>query len=144
MARVKQRDTKPEMMVRRAVTALEVCYRLQRRDLPGSPDLAFASRRKVVFVRGCIWHAHPGCRHATPKTRTDCWLEKLGSNRHRDARVEAELLGLGWQVTTVWECEIRPPLRLTRLLSTFLDVPVDAEAKPEDDVESFEGKHRRA
>lgn len=101
MARDKQRDTKPEMMVRRAVTALGVRYRLQRRDLPGSPDLVFASRRKVVLVRGCFWHAHPGCRHATtPKTRTDYSLEKLGANRRLDAPVEAELLGLGWQVTT--------------------------------------------
>lgn len=143
MARVRQRDTTPEMAVRRAVTSLGVRYRLQRRDLPGSPDLAFASRRTVVFVHGCFWHSHAGCRHATtPKTRTEYWSEKLASNRRRDARVEGELRNAGWQVAVVWECETRDSPLLLRLLSTLLGVSVDVGTEPADHRESFEDRRR--
>ncbi|WP_352827103.1 DNA mismatch endonuclease Vsr [Mesorhizobium sp. M0494] len=121
MTRVRQRDTKPEMVVRRAAHSMGSRFRLQRRDLPGRPDLVFPRHRKVIFVHGCFWHSHPGCKCATvPKTRTEYWLAKLAANRARDSRVESELLELGWEVGIVWECETRNEAFLAGFLAKFL------------------------
>ncbi|WP_375312849.1 very short patch repair endonuclease [Bradyrhizobium sp. A5] len=110
MARVRGRDTKPEMRVRRALHAAGLRYRLHAKGLPGRPDLIFPSRRAVVFVHGCFWHRHPDpdCKLARlPKSRLDFWLPKLEGNRARDERVKAELKRLGWKVFEVWECQIK-------------------------------------
>lgn len=144
MARVRQRDTKPEMAVRRAAHALGFRFRLQRRDLPGRPDLVFPRLRKALFVHGCFWHSHPGCKAATiPKTRTDYWDAKLTDNRARDRRVEEALRAAGWQVGIIWECETRPREALERRLVEFLDGELDYVAERADDTESVPGQSER-
>lgn len=108
MSRVKGRDTRPEMRVRRALHAAGLRYRLQAKELPGRPDLVFRSARLAIFVHGCFWHRHAGCEHARmPKSRVDFWTAKLEANVNRDARQIAELEEAGWTVMTLWECETR-------------------------------------
>ena len=125
MALVRGRDTRPEMVVRRLVHRLGFRYRLHRDDLPGTPDLVFPSRRKVIFVHGCFWHQHddPACwRSRLPKTRQEFWLPKLEANRVRDQRVIAALRADGWDPIVVWECQTTPT-RLSTLrarLAEFL------------------------
>lgn len=122
MALVRSVDTKPEMLVRRLLHRMGYRYRLHRRDLPGSPDLAFMSRRAVVFVHGCFWHRHAGCPLARmPKSRTEFWSSKLEGNRERDARKVAALESVGWRVLTVWECELKDTEALANRLRRFLD-----------------------
>lgn len=120
MGRIRAKDTKPEMVVRRLVHGLGYRFRLHSRKLPGRPDLVFPGRKKVLFVHGCFWHAHEGCRRAfSPKARSEYWRAKLQANRERDARVCEELAHLGWSWLVVWECEIKDPslpLRLSRFL----------------------------
>ena len=124
MSRVRGRDTKPEMIVRRALHAMGYRFRLHRRDLPGSPDLVLPSRSVALFVHGCFWHRHSGCRLAsTPKTRTDFWLAKFQRNVARDAANEARLRELGWRVIVVWECETRSPISLEERLRKELGPP---------------------
>ena len=131
MQKVRQRDTKPEMVVRRAAHALGYRFRLHRRDLPGSPDLAFPRHKVVVFVHGCFWHRHQGCRHASiPKANAEFWHHKFCHNVERDARKEGELRQLGWRVLVIWECETRDlQILRRRLLEVFRlsDRPTDKE-----------------
>ena len=123
MSRVRSRDTKPEMQVRRLVYAMGYRYRLHRRDLPGRPDLVFPGRRKVIFVHGCFWHQHDGCRKASlPQTRREFWAHKLTMNRKRDESNLELLHALGWAVLVVWECETRTTEALAQCLSDFLSV----------------------
>ena len=122
MARVKSRDTGPERSVRRLLTSLGFRYRLQYEKVPGRPDIAFPGRRKVIWVHGCFWHRHSGCKKATlPKSRQDFWLSKLEANRRRDAAVQAEAVRLGWRTLVVWECELRRPDDLSKRLLCFVD-----------------------
>jgi len=108
MARFKGKDTKPELLVRRALHAKGYRFRLHRRDLPGSPDIVLPRHRTVVFVHGCFWHQHEGCSIGRlPRTRQEFWAEKFRKNKERDVRTKAALEGLGWQVLTVWECEAK-------------------------------------
>jgi DNA mismatch endonuclease (patch repair protein) len=122
MRAVRSRDTAPEMIVRRAATALGYRYRLHRTELPGKPDLVFGPRRKVVFVHGCFWHGHDCKRGARePKANADYWRSKVGRNRDRDAKTVHALAGAGWQVLIVWECETRDETLLAHRLNQFLD-----------------------
>jgi DNA mismatch endonuclease (patch repair protein) len=122
MSRVRAKDTKPEMVVRRMLHAAGYRYRLHDKDLPGKPDLVFPARRKVVFINGCFWHRHRGCAHARlPKSRTEFWTEKLERNRERDERNVEVLRELGWEVLTVWECEVRDPATLMPRVVAFLE-----------------------
>ncbi|SCY13399.1 very short patch repair endonuclease [Nitrosospira sp. Nsp13] len=122
MGRVSSRDTKPEMMVRRIVHAMGYRYRLHAKDLPGKPDLMFRSRRKVMFVHGCFWHRHNNCALARlPKSRQDFWLPKLDANRQRDTKNERALREAGWDVLTIWECELRDAAQLEIRIRDFLD-----------------------
>lgn len=106
MAGIRGKDTKPEMRVRRTAHALGYRFRLHRRDLPGSPDLVFPGRRKVIFVHGCYWHRHEGCRYAAdPKSNREFWEEKFEKNRARDRRAMTDLVASGWDPLVVWECE---------------------------------------
>ena len=108
MASIRGRDTKPEMLVRRYLHGCGFRYSLTRKDLPGRPDLVLARYNAVVFVHGCFWHGHAGCRFATtPATRPEFWQAKLSANAVRDARVETELRIAGWRVAVVWECALR-------------------------------------
>lgn len=121
MARIRSKNTKPELRVRRLVHGLGYRFRLYRKDLPGSPDLVFPSRRKVVFVHGCFWHAHENCAVANrPKSRSDFWNAKFQRNRVRDGKNQACLERDGWRVLTVWECETKSGERLAARLLRFL------------------------
>lgn len=123
MAGIKGKDTKPELVVRKLVHGMGFRYRLHRKDLPGSPDLVFPRLKKVIFVHGCFWHRHPGCRFAyTPKSNTRFWLDKLEGNARRDALVLTALDALGWKVLIVWECEVSDLPALTRKVSLFLEM----------------------
>ena len=120
MSRIRGKDTGPEMMVRRAFWKAGLRYRLHDKRLPGSPDLVFPGRRIAVFVHGCFWHCHDGCRNfRIPKTRTEWWAEKLALNTARDAKVRAELEASGWYVYVIWECETADPGFLDGLARKF-------------------------
>lgn len=107
MSKVRARDTKPELAVRRFLHAHGLRFRLHRKDLPGTPDLVFPSRRVAVFVHGCFWHQHPGCSKAKlPETRANFWSKKLTANVKRDARAMEALRVAGWTPIVLWECEI--------------------------------------
>ena len=122
MSRVRSRNSKAEMAVRRVLHGMGYRYRLHRRDIHGTPDIAFLGRRKVVFVHGCFWHRHPGCKNARlPKSRVEFWSQKLEANRERDLRVRAELTKQGWAVLVVWECEARPDGELEERLRRFME-----------------------
>jgi DNA mismatch endonuclease, patch repair protein len=122
MARVPSHGTRPEMAVRRAAHQLGFRYRLHRRDLPGTPDLVFTRFRTVVFVHGCFWHRHSGCRRATtPKTRRDFWQAKFDANVDRDRRTVVALEAAGWTVAVVWECEALEEQPLKRRLKNLLN-----------------------
>lgn len=113
MRQVKGRATKPELAVRRLVWSLGGRYRLNRRDLPGSPDIVLPGRRLAVFVHGCFWHGHDCPRGArVPKANRDYWTAKVARNRARDARSAEALAAAGWRVETVWECEMKDAARL--------------------------------
>lgn len=121
MRAVPSKNTKPEMLVRRLVHAMGFRFRLHRKDLPGSPDLVFASRRRVIFVHGCFWHGH-GCKRGArePKTNADYWRLKISRNVARDARVAGELHDMGWTSLTIWECQLRERDALIERLHEFL------------------------
>jgi DNA mismatch endonuclease (patch repair protein) len=108
MAAIKGRDTKPEKAVRQCLRAHGVGYRKNYPALPGKPDLVLTKYKTVIFVHGCFWHRHPGCRFATtPETNAGFWEAKFSGTVERDKRKAAELEKLGWMVITLWECEIR-------------------------------------
>lgn len=131
MARVRGRDTKPEMLVRRLLHGLGYRYRLHAKGLPGRPDLAFTRRRAAVFVHGCFWHAH-GCGRGarTPKSNAGYWSAKLARNRERDREVEAALAAAGWRSLAIWECELSDA-SLAERLADFLGPTRDpCDVKP--------------
>ena len=124
MSRVAANDTSPEIRVRRAAHALKLRYRLHRRDLPGTPDTVFPKYRTVLFVHGCFWHRHPGCRKATfPKSRVAYWQEKFERNVERDRQAMANLAALGWKIAVIWECETKSPVALSRRISEIFNLP---------------------
>lgn len=121
MARVRGKNTTPELRVRREAHRQGRRFRLHQRSLPGSPDLVFPARRLAIFVHGCFWHRHAGCsRCTTPKTRRDFWAAKFEANVARDARNIASLKDLGWRVAVVWECETTDAQRLRSLIAALL------------------------
>lgn len=123
MSRVRSKDTRPELLVRKLVHRMGYRFRLHARRLPGSPDLVFPRLRKVLFVHGCFWHQHPNplCRIARmPKSRQDYWRAKLDRNRCRDSRQQQALLDLGWRFLVVWECETQDLASLAEKIQMFL------------------------
>lgn len=105
MARVRGKDTKPELRVRSYLHSCGLRYRIHDKRLPGTPDLSFPSRRIAIFVHGCFWHGHDGCRKATiPATRPEFWCAKIEGNKRRDRCNEIEMQALGWKVRVVWQC----------------------------------------
>ncbi len=123
MARIKGRDTKPEMVVRRLLHAMGYRYRLHASELPGKPDVVLRPRRKAIFVHGCFWHRHPdpACKLARlPKSRLDFWLPKLEANCSRDQANLDRLKAMGWDVLIVWECELREREQLGNKLKRFI------------------------
>ncbi|MBA5639791.1 DNA mismatch endonuclease Vsr [Duganella sp. LX20W] len=121
MSRIRAKDTRPEMIVRRMLHKAGYRYRLHVRKLPGTPDLVFPARKKVIFVHGCFWHMHAGCEFARiPKTRVEFWTTKLMANKARDDKNLAALRAAGWDVLTIWECELRQS-GLLNVLTQFLE-----------------------
>lgn len=118
MSRVRNKDTKPEWIVRKALTRLGFRYRLQGKA-PGRPDIVFKGRRKAIFVHGCFWHQHPGCGRK-PKSRLEFWLPKLEANRKRDLENERKLREQGWTYLVIWECELKDVAALESRLKSFL------------------------
>ena len=121
MRAVKQRDTAPEMVVRRLLHGAGYRYRLHRRDLPGTPDIVFIGRRKAVFIHGCFWHGHDCRAGKPPATKTDYWLPKIARNRTRDAAAVRALETMGWAVLVVWACELSDRQALAHRLRSFVD-----------------------
>jgi DNA mismatch endonuclease (patch repair protein) len=121
MSRIRGKDTKPEMKVRRLIHSLGYRYRLHGKDLPGKPDLVFPGRRQVIFVHGCYWHMH-SCRYGqvVPKTNTEFWQTKRLSNVTRDERNIAALEAAGWRILVLWECELKDENLLTEKIRAFL------------------------
>lgn len=122
MKSVRSQNTTPELAVRRILFRLGYRYRLNRKDLPGRPDLVFPGRRKIVFIHGCFWHGHD-CKagNKQPKTNEAYWTRKLQRNKERDQLNYQRLAELGWQILTVWECELKDTSSLERKLIAFLE-----------------------
>ena len=121
MARIRGKDTRPELRVRQVLHAMGYRFRLHRRDLPGSPDIALPRLRALIHVHGCFWHQHPGCRLARlPKTRPEYWLPKLARNAARDEEAINKAIGLGWRPLVIWECETENVPALKDHLRTWL------------------------
>jgi len=123
MARVRQRNTGPEMVVRRMLHALGYRFRLHQAELPGVPDVVFVKRRKIIFVHGCFWHGHTAatCKLArVPKSRTEFWRAKVRYNQERFEGQLARLKAMHWDVAVVWECELKEPEDVKRRLGAFL------------------------
>jgi DNA mismatch endonuclease (patch repair protein) len=108
MSRIKGKNTKPEIRVRKFLHANGFRYRLHAKELPGKPDIVLPKYRTVIFVHGCFWHGHAHCRYfVIPKTRTEWWLEKISKNIANDKKAEEALKYLGWNVITIWECQLK-------------------------------------
>lgn len=118
MSRIRSKDTKPEMLVRRFLHAHGFRYRLHVKHLPGKPDIVLPKYKTVIFVHGCFWHGHEGCRYfVVPKTRTEWWLDKINSNVGNDAAKRVLLKEAGWDVIQIWECELKRNKREETLLN---------------------------
>ena len=123
MSAIRDRDTRPELVVRKLLHRLGYRYRLHRRDLPGKPDIVFLGRRKIIFVHGCFWHQHqsPTCRNSMqPQSNIDYWLPKLKRNVERDAQHICKLHAKGWSVLVIWECQVSDSVSLRLKLTKFL------------------------
>lgn len=124
MASIRKRDTRPELIVRHLAWSMGYRYRLYRRDLPGTPDIVFSGRRRIILVHGCFWHRHDcPLGRKVPRARPDYWLPKLERNRQRDLATLERLTALGWAALVIWECEVQrmPADSLAKRLNAFLD-----------------------
>jgi DNA mismatch endonuclease, patch repair protein len=128
MSRIRNKDTKPEMLVRRFLFANGFRYRLHDKKLPGKPDLVLPKFKTVIFVHGCFFHGHEGCRYfVVPKTRTEWWLDKIDTNKRRDEENITKLMAAGWHVIVIFECDLKAPIRdntLHKVLNQIRQKPV--------------------
>src|SRR6266850_6730911 len=120
MSKVRAKNTKPEMIVRRLVHSLGYRYRLHVRTLPGTPDLVFNSRQRIIFINGCFWHQHGCGRNLVPATRREFWLPKLKRNCDRDLAARKQLQRCGWRILVIWECEVKDAQKLAQRIESFL------------------------
>lgn len=126
MSRIRSQNTKPEKAVRSLLHHAGYRFRLHQRDLPGTPDIVLPKYRTALFVHGCFWHRHPGCRYAyTPKSRVDFWQKKFDENVTRDQRNRAKLKEAGWHVLVIWECELKEPDLLLKKIDRRLKGTLD-------------------
>ena len=118
MSHIRSRNTKPELLVRHYLFARGFRYRINVKRLPGTPDIVLRKYRTVIFINGCFWHGHEGCRYyVIPKTNTDFWRKKIERNRERDMQKRIQLRLLGWHTIIIWECELKPKVREATLAS---------------------------
>ena len=111
MSRIRSKDTKPEMLVRKFLHKSGFRYRLHVKDLPGKPDIVLPKYKTVIFVHGCFWHGHEGCKYyVVPKTKTEWWVDKINRNKTIDAQSISSLQSTGWKVLEIWECELKKGL----------------------------------
>lgn len=116
MSRIKGKDTKPEMLVRKFLFAQGFRYRLHVKNLPGKPDIVLPKYKTVIFIHGCFWHGHKGCKYfVVPKTRTEWWVNKIERNKQNDKVSIKDLTKAQWNVITIWECELKPAKALSTL-----------------------------
>lgn len=121
MSRIRSGNTQPEIIVRSLLHRMGFRFRLHKKDLPGKPDIVLPKYRTVIFVHGCFWHRHSGCKYAyTPKSRVNFWEEKFNRNIERDHKVNCKLEILNWKVLTIWECETRDIQSLITKLKTII------------------------
>lgn len=120
MARIRSKDTKPELVVRSILHRLGFRFRIHRKDLPGKPDIVLPRHRKIILVQGCFWHGHSCVLASKPKSNQEYWREKIKANRLRDRRVKRALIKQGWIVLELWECEVRKGIGLTEKLGAFM------------------------
>lgn len=121
MAAVRSRNTKPELLVRKALHRLGYRFRLHRKDLPGNPDIVLPGYRLCIFVHGCFWHRHAGCKRATtPATNTEFWIEKFNRNAVRDEKAIRQLRDTGWRVEVIWTCEIADAAKFDTAIGRIL------------------------
>ncbi len=112
MSKIKSKDTKPEMLVRRFLFSHGFRFRLHRKDLPGNPDIVLPKFKTVIFINGCFWHGHRNCKFATiPETNRDFWLTKISGNIIRDNESVERLKQSGWRVIVIWQCELKPKVK---------------------------------
>jgi DNA mismatch endonuclease, patch repair protein len=122
MSRIKGKDTKPEMVVRKYLHAHGFRYRLHVKNLPGKPDIVLPKYKTVIFVHGCFWHGHENCKYfVVPKTKTEWWLKKINGNIENDGKVVEALTNAGWKIITIWECELKKDsdTRLNKLVNNL-------------------------
>lgn len=118
MSQIKGKNTRPEILVRKFLFAKGLRYKLYDKKLPGKPDLVLPKYKKVIFIHGCFWHGHEGCRYfIIPKTRTEWWTTKIDKNKSNDMKAITSLLKEGWEVITVWECDLKPVKREETLIA---------------------------
>lgn len=123
MSRIRSKDTKPEIIVRKYLFSRGLRFRKNDKRYPGSPDIVLPKYRTVVFVHGCFWHLHEGCKYAVmPKSNVDYWKKKLYRNRERDEHNQKELEAMGWNVITVWECQLKKDKREQTLEDLFIKI----------------------
>lgn len=116
MSRIKGKNTKPEILVRKYLFSKGLRYRLYSKTLPGKPDIVLPKYHTVIFIHGCFWHGHEGCRYfVIPKTRTEWWLNKINTNRENDRKNCESLKEMRWNVITVWECSLKKEKRESTL-----------------------------
>lgn len=124
MSRVRSENTKPELIVRSFLHRIGFRFRLHVRELPGNPDIVLPRHKKVIFVHGCFWHRHKGCKKTTtPKSHKAFWENKFEYNVNRDARNRSRLRRLGWKVLIVWECELRDESKMSEKIVKFMSQP---------------------
>lgn len=122
MSRIRGKDTAPEKLIRGLLRAQGYRFSLYSKRLPGCPDIVLSKRRRVVFIHGCFWHGHKGCRRASlPSTNKRFWIRKITGNTARDVRIRAEIRKLGWKSLVIWQCQIKKRKMLERRLTRFLD-----------------------
>lgn len=121
MSRIKSKNTKPEMLVRRFLHKNGFRYRLHVKDLPGKPDIVLPKYKSVIFIHGCFWHGHEGCKYyVVPKTRTEWWVEKIDKNKSNDIKAQGTLISTGWNIVNIWECAIKSKQNFTNWSGNLL------------------------
>ena len=123
MSKISGKNTKPELIIRKALFAEGYRYRLHRKDLPGNPDMVFPSRKKVIFINGCFWHGHNCKKAALPETHREFWEKKLNGNKERDKRNLVKLKAMGWKNLVIWQCQIKKSTLKTQIdkIKAFLE-----------------------